>query len=329
MRSRAALGLPAILAAVAFTSLREGEPGTIAYATPAGDVSQLVTVRPDGGGRRVVVTARHRAFLGPVWSSDARRLVFGLGRGLLVVSARGGRWQHVTAGADSDPAVSPNGKWIAFVRTDSTGAAVYAVHLDGTGLRRIADDAASFGDLSWAPDSKRLAATLVPAGSAWAGCPQVAVLQLAGATNAVTHGCGLTPSWSPDGRRIAYVSTTAATRTIAVVSADGNSVGHVTPGPEDVDPLWSPDGGRIAFRHGRTLATARPDGTDLRVLTHTRDSADAPAGWSPDGRRILFERFDPVEDFGIGQLLVTDVTASAARRIARSVALGSASWSLR
>jgi Tol biopolymer transport system component len=93
--------------------------------------------------------------------------------------------------------------------------------------------------------------------------------------------------------------------------------------------LWSPDGGRIAFRHGRTLATARPDGTDLRVLTHTRDSADAPAGWSPDGRRILFERFDPVEDFGIGQLLVTDVTGSAARRIARSVALGSASWSTR
>jgi Tol biopolymer transport system component len=56
-------------------------------------------------------------------------------------------------------------------------------------------------------------------------------------------------------------------------------------------PVWSPRGDRILFSSFRSgdfeIYTIRPDGTDLRQLTHDHGN-DAHAIWSPDGRSILF-----------------------------------------
>src|SRR6185312_257262 len=106
------------------------------------------------------------------------------------------------------------------------------------------------------------------------------------------------PAFSPDGKRIAFVSLEngAANPEIYVMNADGSgrtrlttSVGNVP----DTDPAWSPDGSKIAFMSKRELGNADiwvmdADGSDaVRLTTDAADDQD-PA-WSPDGSTIAFE----------------------------------------
>ena len=65
-----------------------------------------------------------------------------------------------------------------------------------------------------------------------------------------------------------------------------------TPGPQyDNFPQWSPKGDRIAFVSNRDgdfeIYTIKPDGTDLRRLTHSPGN-DSHCVWSPDGEWIVF-----------------------------------------
>jgi dipeptidyl aminopeptidase/acylaminoacyl peptidase len=59
------------------------------------------------------------------------------------------------------------------------------------------------------------------------------------------------------------------------------------------DVTWSPDGKRIAFSvglHPAWIATAKPDGTDVRWVTKETNASDLAPDWSPDGTRIAFTR---------------------------------------
>ena len=104
----------------------------------------------------------------------------------------------------------------------------------------------------------------------------------------------LYPAWSPDCRRIAYVSNDV----IWTAKVDGTDRVRLTRGSF---PDWSPDGKRIAFSR-RTDRVAHEyyvghihaidvDGSDETQLTRAVASDIAPR-WSPDGRRILFRRID-------------------------------------
>ena len=66
----------------------------------------------------------------------------------------------------------------------------------------------------------------------------------------------------------------------------------LTAGPQnDNFPAWSPKGDRILFTSDRDgdweLYTIRPDGSDLKRLTHSPGN-DAHATWSLDGEWIAF-----------------------------------------
>ena len=61
------------------------------------------------------------------------------------------------------------------------------------------------------------------------------------------------PSWSPDGRRIAFQAYRDSTWQIWTVNADGQELRPVTSSPfDDREPAWSPDGGRLAFSSDRS-----------------------------------------------------------------------------
>jgi len=61
------------------------------------------------------------------------------------------------------------------------------------------------------------------------------------------------PSWSPDGRRIAFQAYRTSTWQIWTVNADGSDLKPVTSSPyDDREPAWSPDGTRIAFSSDRS-----------------------------------------------------------------------------
>jgi dipeptidyl aminopeptidase/acylaminoacyl peptidase len=100
-----------------------------------------------------------------------------------------------------------------------------------------------------------------------------------------------TPSWSPDGREIAFVGSGLK---ISVARADGSGVRKLTTGLDrQASPAWSPDGGHIAFASDRgdsfDIWSIRPDGTGTQRLTDRPVDETLPV-WSPDGNRIAFVR---------------------------------------
>jgi Tol biopolymer transport system component len=108
-------------------------------------------------------------------------------------------------------------------------------------------------------------------------------------------GSQLTPAWSPDGTRIAFMAGDQ-NRDVWVMDADGaNPVRITTHASFDGFPTWSPDGTRLAFETRRdgddeifVIRSSAPFGRAVRLTANTVNDHD-PA-WSPTGDRIAFVR---------------------------------------
>jgi Tol biopolymer transport system component len=105
-------------------------------------------------------------------------------------------------------------------------------------------------------------------------------------------GRGRWPAIRLPNRRIEGTSWSRDGRRIAfgaqgvwVVNATGGGLRRLTRG-DDFSPTWSRDGRSIAYEHAGDVFVMRADGTGRRRLAKR---ADSPA-WSPDGRRIVFLR---------------------------------------
>jgi TolB protein len=103
------------------------------------------------------------------------------------------------------------------------------------------------------------------------------------------------PAWSPDGRRIAFVSDRfGGTANVFVMDADGENVRRLTNATRDAGvkcskPSWSGDGGEIAYARewnggSEVVAVGIDGGGGPRLVAA---NAREPA-WSPDGSKIAF-----------------------------------------
>ena len=104
------------------------------------------------------------------------------------------------------------------------------------------------------------------------------------------------PSWSPDGKRIAFSSERSDKdwhRQIYVMDADGGNQRNLSNNDfDDQYPSWSPDGKRIVFASTRgggnmDIYVMDADGGNQRNLSNN-DFDDQYPSWSPDGKRIVF-----------------------------------------
>ena len=121
------------------------------------------------------------------------------------------------------------------------------------------------------------------------------------------------PTWSPDGRQVAYYSyQPGGTTDIYVIDANGtNAHPIVTSTSWEYAPAWSPDGSKIVFERDNTngerpygfLVVVNADGSGETQITDATPSpgyafaVDARTRWSPDGSRIVFERQEITESY--------------------------------
>lgn len=99
------------------------------------------------------------------------------------------------------------------------------------------------------------------------------------------------PTWSPDGKKIAYSSYQSGYGNIWVMNPDGTGKIQLTD-QRDSEPAWSPDGTKIAFERsfspGETdIFVMNADGSGQTDLTNNPGWTLSPA-WSPDGTKIVF-----------------------------------------
>jgi TolB protein len=102
----------------------------------------------------------------------------------------------------------------------------------------------------------------------------------------------ISPAWSPDGSRIAYVSFERRKAIVFVHSlASGARTVLANFEGSNSAPAWAPDGQRLAVTLSRDgvsqIYAMNVDGAGLTRLTSSA-SIDTEAAWSPDGRSILF-----------------------------------------
>jgi len=231
-------------------------------------------MRPDGSGKRRLLSVGPSPQWDPAFSPDGRMLAFrgyfGLGDGeyaLYVVGTNGCAVRRLTRSIASDPSWSPDARRIAF---DTSGfGVVWKVRPNGTSLTRIGD-AKHDSSPAWSPEGRRIAFVRYHSGhdQIWVKRPDGS-----GATllHQDAHASDETPAWSHDGRRIAFVSRTYPHSSIEVMKADGTDVRTPRRRGDPWNPVWLPGDAGLAFLASGTngergLFVMRADGSHVHRL---------------------------------------------------------------
>lgn len=205
------------------------------------------------------------------------------------------------SGDDTQPAVSPDGAYIAF-RSERDGGGVFVMGASGESIRRLSDRGPAYHP-AWSPDSQEVIYTeervrdprdrTISPRRLWAVNIKTLGKRLI-STNDVAQ-----PRWSPNGHRIAYwASDESSQRDVWTMSTRGDSVVQVTNDAAiDWNPIWSPDGKHLYFVSDRSggmqvwrVAIEEQTGRVLSApeLVPTPSPFSQHIDLSRDGKRLAF-----------------------------------------
>ena len=183
-------------------------------------------------------------------------------------------------------------------------AEVWMMNGDGTEPTRLTYNTTDDLGATWSPDGRTVAFFGTPFGPdaegriVAIGPPHVFLIDLeTKSQRLLTEMRGRFPSWSPDGRRIAFDNGGPTGGNIFVINVDGTGLQQLTDNApaRNIRPDWSPNGRQIAFTSRRDgndeIYVMDADGSnrDNPVRLTVNSFADNAADWSPDGRRIVFQ----------------------------------------
>ena len=247
---------------------------------------------------------------GPAWSPSGASLyvagtVASANTELYSISPQGDNLQQLTHNKvnDVDPAWSPNGQRMAFVRetSDRRGyllTSLWVMNADGSNKRRLTRPG-SDSSPSWAPDNVHLVFS-----RSSRGLREIAVLDTRTGRTRPLAPNAYAPAWSPDGRLIAYVTT--GQRPLRLIRPDGRSVRSLFDRNDlergtrfwpILQPSWSPDGQQISFTiffYGKLssfsegqVVVPRSGGTPRQLSCGSSSAPEGPVRWSPDGTALV------------------------------------------
>jgi Tol biopolymer transport system component len=260
------------------------------------------TMSPLGGEARRIIEDGHS----PSFGADGATLVFERGS-RLPQSRRWGLWLADADGQNvrevpglpekpfwdlpTHPALSPDGRWIAFFRQSAGPLGdLWIVRATGHDARQLTFDEVEGGSPVWSPDGRTIIFSSGRSGARtlW----RVAID--GGEPVALTTGAGSDdePTLSADGGRLVYAHYRDEFA-VRALGADGE-VSTLFTRPV---PIWhvrvSPADGALAFfmPAGADVQVfeASPDGREVRQITHTGTQNIHPA-WSWDGEWIYYYR---------------------------------------
>jgi Tol biopolymer transport system component len=227
---------------------------------------QLTDGAPGGGN------CTGTSYRSPSYSRDGARIVFDAGQRIGVMAADGSGLSLLPAvtADDGDPAFAPDGRRIVFSGTNDRGTTdLYVRRLDGGAAQLIVNDA---GEPTW---SVRDVIAYVRSGNIYVARPG------GGHRRFVTSG--VSPDWSPDGRRLLLVRPLARLTFDApigrmyVVGAHGEGLRRIGPAADATRPAWSPEGNWIAYEafEAGILAKRLGSSQPAREIATTQSSGES------------------------------------------------------
>ena len=278
---------------------------------------EVYMVSPLGGGERRVCVLQtpgnSRGSVGGVsnlsWSSDSKWIAFSDRATpaepfrIIAVSPETGERRPMSdpAGSFGDfvPQFSPDGRWLAFVRSKVQSAeALFLMPAEGGSAQRVTPEEHNLSGIAWTPDSRELvfASNRRGAWSLWriardaaAGTEPKPVTGAVGDPGEPAIGqLGANKAW-----RMIYASLSADTDVWRVDLPKGDQDTRLIASTRSESAArYSPDGRRIAFSSDRSgfyeIWTCDADGRNAAQVTFTGVFAGTPK-WSPDGRLIVYD----------------------------------------
>ena len=239
--------------------------------------TRAYSMLPDGS-RLTPLLSRDKRLIPLTAAANGGTVVYRDAKFALFVSrASGAGLRRITRDAAFNPALSPDGRFVAFTREERPG--IWMVRADARDTRRVTrrDDSQP----AWAPDGS----AIVFARSIGEAADALMVQRLGKAPRVIGYGDVFRIAWSPDGNWIAYSDDRDNLKWNGVWLVHPNGTGRHRVSRGYASFGWSPDARRLAVASGRHLTVVRISGGATRLPT-TVDIARVL--WAPDGRRLAF-----------------------------------------
>lgn len=258
----------------------------------------------DGSETQLTLTSNYDTR--PSWIDN--KIAFNRGSDIYIMDSSGANQNLLISGA-SQPSISYDGKFLAYVRSDGN---LYYSNIDGSGEKQLTNTAnvhfdPTFGSaLAWAQDGKEIYfKTTNGIEKINLGSPLISSVIIAGSDVS-------SPSLSPDGNKIVYEKSDG----IYIANIDGSDGKRLSSGS---GATFSPDGTKIAFSDTSSetgdneIYVMNVDGSDITNLTGPMSTASLHnhniyPSWSSDGNYIAFHSDNVADPSTSGDIWSVEVS---------------------